>query len=181
MTGRHTGAKGAVDGEGQVSGGGTDWKRRVITGAILLIVLVLGYFALAAYIPRWWSQRIGHAVNGQLSTGMLLGFCFGTVFTIVPLGLLYWIMRRSMRWKTRILWLALGLILAAPNLMTMGVAIGGGGGSHAGQRTMDVDAPMFRGATLVGVLFAVLVFVVMVIIYQRRGRAPRAPKTPAAA
>ena len=38
---------------------------------------------------------------------------------------------------------------------------------------------MFRGATLIGTLIAVVVFIVMVIVYRRR--ASRTPKAPAAA
>ncbi|GAA2016620.1 hypothetical protein GCM10009839_10320 [Catenulispora yoronensis] len=171
MSGRHaapaTGTAPAAE--------GPDLKRRAITIGLVLIAAVLTYLAATAYVPRWWSQRIGHAVNGQMSTGTLLGFCFGFVFTIVPLGLLWITMRRQMSWKMRVFWLALAVILAAPNLMTLGVAAGGGGGAHAGQRTMDVDAPMFRGATGVGTAFALVVFVVMVIVYRRRGRAPKAP------
>ena len=92
------------------------------------------------------------------------------MFTILPLGLLWMTMRRPMRWKTRALWLLLAVILAAPNLMTLGVAVGSGSGAHAGQRTMDVRAPMFRGATLLGSLIAIVIFVVLVIVYRRRGR-----------
>jgi hypothetical protein len=127
--------------------GRRSFTRRAIVYGLVLVALVLGYFAGAAFIPRWWSHRIGGASNGAFSTGVLLGVCFGIVFTVLPLGLLWFTMRRSMRWKTRIMWLILAVILAAPNLMTLGVAIGTGSGAHAGQRTMDVQAPGFRGAT----------------------------------
>ncbi|MFD0634437.1 hypothetical protein ACFQ9X_25715 [Catenulispora yoronensis] len=120
MSGRHaapaTGTAPAAE--------GPDLKRRAITIGLVLIAAVLTYLAATAYVPRWWSQRIGHAVNGQMSTGTLLGFCFGFVFTIVPLGLLWITMRRQMSWKMRVFWLALAVILAAPNLMTLGVAAG---------------------------------------------------------
>ena len=169
MSGRH-----ASD-----TGGGRDWKRRAITIAAALVALVLGYLAAAAFIPRWWSHRIGDAASGKFSTGILLGFCFGTVFTIMPLGLLWLTMRRPMRWKTRLYWLLLGVVLALPNLFTLGVAVGSGNAAHAGQRTMDVDAPGFRGATLVGALFAVLAVLAMVIVYRRRGPVPRKSKAPA--
>lgn len=159
---------------------GRDWKRKAVTITLLLIALVLVYLAATAYIPRWWSQRIGGAVDGTMSTGTLLGVCFGLVFTIVPLGLLWVTMRRPMRWKTRLLWVLLAVVLAAPNLMTLGVAVGGGSGAHAGQRTMDVQAPMFRGATAIGALSAAAVFVVLVIVYRRRGRAPEASAASAA-
>ena len=66
-----------------------DLKRRVITIVLALIAMVLIYFAAAAYVPHWWAHRISGAVNGQLSTGTLLGLCFGIVFTILPLGLLW--------------------------------------------------------------------------------------------
>ncbi|NUR31837.1 MAG: permease [Catenulispora sp.] len=145
-----------------------DWLHRVLTGLVLVAALVAVYFAAAAFIPRWWANRIGHSVNGQLSTGALLGFCFGAVFTILPLGLLWITLRRYRSWKVLALWLALAVLLAAPNLMTLGVTIGSGSGSHAGPRTMDVLAPMFRGATLIGALFAVVVFVALVIAFRRR-------------
>lgn len=153
-----------------------DLKRRAITIGLTLIAMVLIYLAASAFIPRWWAHRISGAVNGQLSTGTLLGLCFGLVFTILPLGLLWLTMRRPMHWKTRLAWVVLALILAAPNLMTLGVAVGTGSGAHAGQRTMDVNAPMFRGATLIGTLIAAVVFITMIIVYRRR-----APKAPAAA
>jgi hypothetical protein len=34
---------------------------------------------------------------------------------------------------------------------------------------MDVQAPMFRGATAVGALIAVVIFIAMVVVYRRRG------------
>lgn len=142
----------------------------MITIALLLVALVVIYAAAAAFIPRWWANRIGHSVNGQLATGALLGFCFGVVFTILPLGLLWLTLRRHLGWKLMAVWLLIAAVLAAPNLMTLGVAVGGGSGSHAGQRTMDVLAPMFRGATLIGALLAIVVFVVVVISFRRKVR-----------
>jgi hypothetical protein len=156
--------------------------RRAITGLILVAAMIAIYFAAAAFIPRWWANRIGHSVNGQLSTGALLGFCFGLVFTLLPLGLLWLTLRRHMSWNIMALWLTLAVLLAAPNLMTLGVSIGSGSGSHAGQRTMDVLAPMFRGATLIGALFALGVFTALIIAHRRRvqraeAMPPEAPPT----
>jgi hypothetical protein len=36
-------------------GGGRLWLSRLIA----LVVAVLGYFIVAAFIPRWWAQRLG--------------------------------------------------------------------------------------------------------------------------
>jgi len=41
-------------------------------------------------------------------------------------------------------------------------------GAHAGQRTMDVDAPAFRGASLVGAIIAVAVYAVLMFFILRR-------------
>lgn len=147
-----------------------DWMRRALTIVLLLVALVVIYFGAAAFVPRWWANRIGHSVNGQLATGALLGFCFGVVFTFLPLGLLWITIRRYRSWKAVVLWLALAAILAAPNLMTLGVAVGGGSGAHAGQRTMDVLAPMFRGATLIGAVLAMSVFAAVVLAFRRNLR-----------
>ncbi|GAA1980482.1 permease [Catenulispora subtropica] len=151
----------------------------MVTGAVLLVALVGIYFVAAAFIPRWWANHVGHSVNGRLATGALLGFCFGVVFTILPLGLLWITLGRNLSWKIMALWIAVAVLLAAPNLMTLGVTLGSGSGSHAGQRTMDVQAPMFRGATLIGALVAIAVFVALIVAFRRRGRPPAA--TPPAA
>ena len=63
------------------------------------------------------------------------------------------------------------LILAAPNLMTLGIVLGNGKGAHAGQRTLDDQAPGFRGASLIGVLIAlVLAGGVQYLVTSRRNR-----------
>ena len=67
----------------------------------------------------------------------------------------------------------LALLFALPNLMTLSIVLGGNSAAHAGQRIMDVEAPGFRGASLVGAIIAVLVFVGVVVLtmqYRRRGR-----------
>jgi ABC-type Fe3+ transport system permease subunit len=40
-------------------GGGRLWLSRLIAIVIALVVAVLGYFIVAAFIPRWWAQRLG--------------------------------------------------------------------------------------------------------------------------
>jgi hypothetical protein len=52
----------------------------------------------------------------------------------------------------------LALIVALPNLMTLAIVLGTGNAAHAGERIMDVDAPLFRGFSLVGALIALAVF-----------------------
>jgi hypothetical protein len=68
----------------------------------------------------------------------------------------------------------LALILAAPNLATLTVVAGDGSGAHAGQRTMDVNAPAFRGASLAGALIALGVYLIVMFFVLRRRPGRRA-------
>ena len=157
-----------------------NWKKTLILAGVAVALLVAAYFILGAFIPRWWSQRIGQAVNGSFTTGTVLGLCIGFTFTLVPLLVLTLALRPRTRWKLRIGWFVLALILAAPNLGTLTVVAGGGSGAHAGQRTMDVNAPAFRGASLTGVIVAVAVYLLVLYFIVRRRPGKRAkPKSEA--
>lgn len=152
-----------------------NWKKTLILSGVALVLLVAAYFILGAFIPRWWSQRIGSAVHGSLTTGTLLGLCLGFTFTLVPLFVLTLAVRPRTGWRWRIGWIVLALILAAPNLCTLTVVAGGGSGAHAGQRTMDVDAPAFRGASLIGVIVGAAFYALLMffILRRRPGRGKR--------
>lgn len=149
---------------------GRDWKRTLLLGAAALALLIIAYFILSAFIPRWWSQQIGRAVAGSISTGTLLGLCLGFVFTVVPLAVLTFALRPHTTWKLRLTWFILALILAFPNLCTLSVVAGNGSGAHAGERTMDVNAPGFRGGTLIGALVALAVYLFVLYLILRRPR-----------
>jgi glucan phosphoethanolaminetransferase (alkaline phosphatase superfamily) len=190
----HKSHPGTAQADGSASGvapvpaharGSRNWKRTAILAGLAVVLLVAMYFILGAFIPRWWSQRIGNAVHGGFSTGTVLGLCIGFTFTLVPLFVLTLALRPRTHWKLRVGWFVLTLILAAPNLCTLTVVAGGGSGAHAGQRTMDVNAPAFRGASLVGLLvaaagYALLMFFILRRRPGRRGR-PKAADVPRSA
>ncbi|WP_157538126.1 permease [Kitasatospora azatica] len=148
-----------------------DRRRRLLFGGIGLAVLVGLDFLYAATVPRWWSQRVGDAVDGKLSSGLLLGLLTGITCTLLPLLVLWFGLRRGQPWKVRAAWITGALVIASPNLWTLGVVVGNGSGAHAGQRTMDVNAPWFRGASLLGALIGAAVFGAL-LRYTRRRRAP---------
>lgn len=163
------------------------WAKRAIGGAILALVLIVTYFILAAFIPRWWSNRIGSLADGTFSRGITWGLFFGFVCTAVPLilfGFAALNFNKRVRGRPVGRYLAVGLSIAAlivalPNIMTLGIVYGGGDGAHAGQRTLDVDAPGFRGATLIGAIVGLLVFVLVAVLmtqYRRRGKQLRRVK-----
>jgi hypothetical protein len=152
------------------------WFKRVILFASLGAVLVIVYFILAAFIPRWWAERVGELSGGRFARGITWGLFFGGLCTLVPLLL---VLLAVLVWHKRggrvIAGIAdlLALLFALPNLMTLSVVFGGNSAAQAGERIMDVDAPGFRGASLVGAIVAVPVFVGVVVLtiqYRRRGR-----------
>lgn len=152
------------------------WAKKAIAVVVSLLVLVVAYFVLAAFIPRWWAQSVGSLAAQSFTRGILWGLLFGLVCTAVPLILLTWVWQVR-RWKYRrgaqILLAVVAVVVALPNLMTLSVVLGGGNAAHAGERIMDVDAPGFRGASLVGVIAGVLVFVLFLAVtwrYRKRGR-----------
>lgn len=151
------------------------WLKRVIMFAILSAVLVIVYFILAAFLPRWWAERVGELSDKGFARGIAWGLLFGGLCTLAPLlQVLLAVLFRHKRGGRVIAGIAtlLALLFALPNLMTLSVVLGGSNAAHAGQRIMDVEAPGFRGASLVGAIIAALVFlgvVALTIQYRRRG------------
>ena len=103
----------------------------------------------------------------------MLGLVYGFVFTFLPIIAIVLILRWRRTWKTIIAALAIGILLALPNLMTLSIVVGSGSAAHAGDRVLDVEAPAFRGGSLVGAVVAVLVVSLIVYLAVSRRRAHR--------
>ena len=129
--------------------------RLILLGGTIVAVVV-AYFIASATIPRWWAQRIGDQVDGSGTAGVGLGLFYGFVFTFLPLLVVSFALRRRRGWRARAWLLGLAVLLALPNLFTLGIVLGRGSAAHAGERILDVDAPYFRGATLVGAIVGAL-------------------------
>ena len=125
------------------------WPTLLGVAAVVLIVVLAG-----AFLPRWWSHRIGSQVDESMTRGILLGLFLGFVFTFFPLLVAWLGVRRVSGMRGRVVVILIAALLAAPNLLTLGIVVGAGSGAHAGDRTLDVEAPGFRGATLVAALVA---------------------------
>ncbi|MBY6411442.1 permease [Rhodococcus sp. BP-252] len=154
------------------------WVNKAIMIAIGVVALIIAYFALAAFVPRWWGIRMSQLADQSFGKGILWGLVFGLVCTLVPLLLFFvaWSVRGRRGGKvTAIVAALLAVVVAVPNLMTLSIVAGNGNAALAAAQNMNTGAPGFRGATAVGavvaaVLFALLVFVIV------RGRRRRARK-----
>ena len=146
-------------------------KRRALIGAGVLVGIVLIYYIGGATIPRWWAQRIGDQVNGSITAGIALGLFYGIVFTFLPLFVLTFALRRRRSWRARAWLVGLAVLLALPNIFTLGIVIGNSSAAHAGERTLDVRAPDFRGATLAGAIIGAAAVVGLRYLLTSRRRA----------
>ncbi len=120
--------------------------------AIILVVGLIAVMIAAAVIPRWWAQRVGDVVDGSLTKGTIVGIALGFICTLLPLLFLTWAVRKRDKGALPIILLIIGLVTALPNLATLWITIGGGGGAKAGRQVLTDDAPFFRGGTLIGFL-----------------------------
>jgi len=134
------------------------WVNRIVLAIVVLGVVYVTYLVSAAFFPRWWAQRVADQVDGSVTRGTTWGLFYGVVFTAVPLLLLAQVRRGFFSWAWRGIVALVAIALAAPNWLTLSVVAGNSNAAHAGERIMDVDAPGFRAATLIGaVIGAVLV------------------------
>jgi MFS family permease len=146
---------------------------RAIISLVLLVVLAAAVLAMAAFLPRWWAQRIGNQVDGSMTTGIALGLFYGSVFLLLPLAVLRWAFRRRRSLKAVVWWIAVALVLAAPNLVTLAIVVGTGNAAHAGERILDVDAPGFRYSSAAGAAAAVVAMGAIEYLLRSRRRASR--------
>jgi hypothetical protein len=125
------------------------WPTLLGVAAVVLLVVLTG-----AFLPRWWSHQVGDGVDESMTKGILLGLVLGFLFTLFPLLLAWFGFHRIRSLRGRVVVVLVAALLAAPNVLTLGIVVGAGSGAHAGDRTLDVEAPGFRGASLIGALAA---------------------------
>lgn len=148
----------------------TNWRRRALWVGGGIVVLAIAVLATSATVPRWWAHRVGDQVDGSIAQGTTLGIVYGFVFTFLPIVAVILILRWRRSWKAITAALAIGIVLALPNLMTLSIVLGRGNAAHAGDRILDVEAPAFRGGTLVGAIVAaaLVLFIAYLIVSRDR-------------
>jgi ABC-type Fe3+ transport system permease subunit len=155
------------------------WRAWLIGVLALAAALAITYFLLAMFVPRWWAQRVADmSGHGSFAKGITAGLLLGLVCTAVPLLLLLFAV---LTWRRRAGRFFAGaaavvaVIFAAPNLMTLTIVLGGSNAAHAGERVLDVDAPGFRGATLIGAIVAGVISLIVAFVAVRLRRRCRRP------
>ena len=141
--------------------------RRIVLAIVIVAVAYVVYLLSAAFFPRWWAQRVADQVGGSVTRGTTWGLFYGVVFTAVPLLVLVQVRRRFFSWMWRGVVVVVAIALAAPNLLTLSVVAGNSNAAHAGERIMDVDAPGFRAATLIGVVIGAVLVIGFTIVTMR--------------
>ncbi|MGN6605945.1 MAG: permease [Jatrophihabitans sp.] len=150
-----------------------DWKRRGLLAVIGVALLLIGWLIATSFLPRWWAHRAADMANGTFHWGITWGLFFGIVSTFVPLLVALTTYARGMKWGTRAWIMVVAVLLAAPNLMTLGIVLGSNNAAHAGQRTLDTDAPGFRGATIAGAIIAVVAVIAIEVFLVKHRRQRR--------
>jgi len=146
------------------------WVRRAVLALVLLVIGYVGWRLSVAFFPRWWAQRIADQVQGRFIAGTLWGLFYGFVFTLVPLLVLFQIRRRFFSWTWRAILVAVAVLLAVPNWLTLSVVTGTSNAAHAGERIMDVDAPNFRVASLIGAVIGAVLALAITSVSMRMTR-----------
>lgn len=149
------------------------WVNRLVLIFVVLALAYLAYALSAAFFPRWWAQRVGDQVGGQLTAGTMWGLFYGFAFTLVPLLVLAQLRRRFFNWTWRGIVLVVAVLLATPNWLTLAVVAGNSRAAHAGERIFDVEAPGFRAASAFGAIGAAIVALLIVAASIRLTRRKR--------
>jgi hypothetical protein len=149
------------------------WARRTRNGVVVAALIAVAVLLSLAFVPRWWSHRIGDLVNGNIGAGVGLGLLDGFAFTLLPLLVVWFAFRKRRSWHADLILIGLAVVLALPNLFTLGIVVGIGSGAHAAQRTFDVEAPAYRTSVLVGAIAAAVAFAALWHLWLSRRHARR--------
>lgn len=136
------------------------WARRVVLALVLVALGYLAYLVAAEFFPRWWAEQIGGLVGGTTATGVLWGLFIGTVFTAIPVLVLPLALRGG--WPARITVVALAVVLAAPNWLTLSVGVGGNASARDGRALLAQEGPGFLTGSWIGALVGLVLGIALI-------------------
>ena len=147
------------------------WVRRVVVALVIVVLASIAYGILAAALPRWWGQRIGNQVDGQMTVGIFWGLFYGFVFSFVPVLVAWQARRPFLRWPWKIGVLVVAFLLATPNWLTLAISLGDNSASDAGWIALVSRAPGFQWSSLIGAIAGIAAAVALVaLLFSARRR-----------
>ncbi|MFC0580801.1 hypothetical protein [Micrococcoides hystricis] len=153
-----------------------NWTAWLIVGVVVLALSIGIVFFVANVLPVWWANIIGNQVDKNLASGVLLGLFYGSVFTFFPLLLIWQIRRPKLKWPAKIALIVLAVLVAVPNLITLGIHVGSNAAAHNAQRILGTEATWFGTWTAYGALLGGLAFLALVVsvaAFRKRGQRVR--------
>jgi hypothetical protein len=147
-----------------------NWQFWVVMALAAVVLLILAWFFVTAFLPRWWSQRIADIGEGHAEPSIAAGLTIGSVFTILALAALGFSVVRGRSWRGRLTILVGALVLASPNLTTLGIIWGPSADARAGEDRLRVFAPGFLGGSLAGAVTGAIIVLIVWIMYDRYRR-----------
>lgn len=137
------------------------WLVRFGLLIFLALALLLGWLLAITIAPREWADFIGKQSDGSMFRATVYGLVIGFLFTLVPLVIARQALR-GFKLGMRLTILALAIVVALPNLLTLAVVLGTNHSAEVARRTLDDDAAGFRVGTVSGAIVAALVFSLLV-------------------
>ena len=147
-----------------------NWQFWAVMALAAVVLLILAWFFVTAFLPRWWSQRIADIGEGHAEPSIAAGLTIGSVFTILALAALGFSVVRGRSWRGRLAILVGALVLASPNLTTLGIIWGPSADARAGEDRLRVFAPGFLGGSLAGAVTGAIIVLIVWIMYDRYRR-----------
>lgn len=142
------------------------WLRNVAVWVGVALALVVLVVLGVAVLPPWWASLIGGWVDGVQSRGIVLGLVLGIVFTLLPIGLVLLALRSGLSSRARIALIVGALLLLLPSVLTIAIWAG----SSDARSVLVIEAPGFRGATVIGIALVVVALVVVLVVRARSRR-----------
>lgn len=137
--------------------------RRIVIVLVLLVVAFVLWRIFATAVPRTWSQHVAKQVDSKMSRGIFWGLFYGFVCSVIPV-LVAWQARRTfLNWAWKLVVLLIAVLLALPNLLTLGISLGDNSASDAAWLKLTTDAPGFQWASLFGAIAGVLLALVVIV------------------
>lgn len=143
-----------------------NWGLRIGLGAIGLVLAAAAYFILSTVLPVSWATTIKNQANGDLGTGLLLGLFYGFVFTFIPLLVLWQARHKRVTWPWKAALLGAAILLAIPNILTLGIYTSNSASALRARNMIDNDATWFPGWSLGAAIGAAVIFVAFAILWE---------------